>query len=44
MSTVDSHQVIPNLFSVVEQQQGEKGDQNPKYRAENGEPEWEVPP
>jgi hypothetical protein len=35
----DSHRLIPNLFSVVEQKQGEKPDQNSEHRAENNEPE-----
>jgi hypothetical protein len=38
----DSHRVIPNLFSVVEQKQGEEGDQNSQRGAENSEPEWDV--
>jgi hypothetical protein len=28
----------PDLFSAVEQEQGEKAEQNPEHRAENGEP------
>jgi hypothetical protein len=35
----DFHRVIPDLFSVVEQEKGEKSDQNPEHRAENSEPE-----
>ena len=28
---------------VVEEEEGEKADQNPEHRAENSEPEWNVP-
>ena len=31
------------LSSVVEQEKGEKADQNPEHRAENSEPEWDIP-
>jgi hypothetical protein len=30
-------------ISVVEQEKGEKPDQHPEHRAENSEPEWDVP-
>jgi len=30
-------------LSVVEQEKGEKAGQNPEHRAENSEPEWNVP-
>ena len=39
----DSHRVIADLLSAVEQEKGEKAHQNPEHRAENGEPEWDVP-
>jgi hypothetical protein len=28
---------------MVKQEKPEKADQNPEHRAENGEPEWDVP-
>jgi hypothetical protein len=31
------------LSSVVEQENGEKADQNPEHRTENSEPEWAGP-
>ena len=42
-SQTDSYRVTPDLFSVVEQKKAEKSDQYPEYRAENSEPEWDVP-
>ena len=39
----DRHRLIPDLFSVVKQEKSEKADHNPQHRAENGEPEWDVP-
>ena len=30
-------------LSVVEEEKGEKANQNPEHRAENSEPEWNVP-
>jgi hypothetical protein len=35
--------VIPDLFSVIKQEKPEKTEQNPEHRAENSEPEWDVP-
>jgi hypothetical protein len=35
--------VIPDLFSVVKQKNPEKADYNPEHRAENSEPEWDIP-
>jgi hypothetical protein len=40
----DSHQVIPDLFSVVEQEQGEKAGQDSEQRAEKSEPNRDLPP
>ena len=40
---MDLYRVTPDLFSVVEQKKPEKADQNPKHRAENSEPERDVP-
>jgi hypothetical protein len=34
---------FPFVVSLVEQEKGKKADQNPEQRAENGEPEWDVP-
>jgi hypothetical protein len=30
-------------LSVVEEEKGEKAEQNPEHRAEYSEPEWDVP-
>jgi hypothetical protein len=35
--------VIPDLFSVVKQENPEKADYDSEHRAENSEPEWNVP-
>jgi hypothetical protein len=34
---------FPFVVSVVEEEKGKKADQNPEHRAENGEPEWDIP-